>query len=71
VDGSPVICGDKVVFGSVDGTLSVVRLADGGSVWTYDIGQSLFSSPAVADGLILIGCNDGRLYAFGAPREST
>ena len=69
VDGSPVICGDKVVFGSADGWVYVVSLADGSELWSYEIGKSIFSSPAVADGRILIGANDGLLYAFGPKAE--
>jgi len=57
----------KVVFGSGDGRLYVLSLDDGSELWSYEIGRSLFSSPAVADGVILIGSNDGSLYAFGDP----
>ncbi|MBU6402834.1 MAG: PQQ-binding-like beta-propeller repeat protein, partial [Verrucomicrobia bacterium] len=34
--------------------------------WSYDIGQPVTSSPAVADGKIAIGADDGSLYVFGA-----
>ena len=69
-DGSPVICGDVVVFGSGDGRMYAVGLEDGEERWSYDIGQSIVSSPAVVDGRIFVGANDGRLYAFGEPRTS-
>ena len=71
VDGSPVICGDRVVFGSGDGRLYIVSLDDGKELWSYEIGPSLFSSPGVADGVIVIGSTDGRLYAFGAPASAS
>jgi outer membrane protein assembly factor BamB len=66
VDGSPVVCGDKVVFGSGDGRVYMLRLADGEQVWSYEIGRSIFSSPAVADGVLITASLDGSVYAFGA-----
>ena len=69
VDASPVICGDKVVFGSGDGRLYMLRLADGELLWSYDIGKPIYSSPAVVDGKIVIGAGDMRLYAFSAPSD--
>jgi len=67
IDSSPVICDDKVVFGSEDGRLYMVGLADGALVWSYDTGQPIISSPAVAAGLVVVGCDDGYVYAFGVP----
>ena len=40
VDGSPVIAGGRVVFGSGDGRLRVVDLVTGTTEWTYEIGDS-------------------------------
>ena len=67
MDGAAVLCGDRVVFGSGDGRLRMLSLEDGEELWTYDIGKPILCSPAVVDGMILIGANDGRLYAFGPP----
>ena len=50
VDSSPVVCGDKVVVGSDDGRLYVVSLDKGKELWSYEIGQPIESSPAVARG---------------------
>jgi len=61
-----VICGDKVVVGSEDGRLYMVSLFDGTEVWSYEIGQPITSSPAIADGMIIIGCDNGYVYAFDA-----
>ena len=69
VDASPVICGDKVVFGSGDGRLYMLRIADGAKVWSYDVGKPIYSSPAVVDGKIVVGAGDKRVYAFSAPVE--
>ena len=65
VDSSPVVVGDKVVFGSGDGRLYLVRVATGKKLWSYDLGKELTASPAVAEGLVVIGCEDGVVYAFG------
>jgi outer membrane protein assembly factor BamB len=65
VDSSPVICGDKVIVGSEDGRLYMIRLSDGSKVWSYEIGQPVTSSPAIAKGMVIVGSNDGYLYAFG------
>jgi len=63
-----VICGDKVVVGSEDGRLYIIRLSDGTGAWSYEIGQPITSSPAVARGMVVVGCDDGYVYAFGAKR---
>jgi outer membrane protein assembly factor BamB len=60
-----VICGDKVVVGSDDGRLYVLALADGRQIWSYELGDAVASSPAVLGGLIVVGCADGYVYAFG------
>jgi eukaryotic-like serine/threonine-protein kinase len=42
-----------------------VALADGRELWSYEIGQPVGSSPAVAAGRIVIGSEDGSVYCFG------
>jgi outer membrane protein assembly factor BamB len=67
VDSSPVLCTDGgIIFGSVDGRLYCVELADGKERWNYEIGSPITGSPAVANGVIVIGAQDGNLYCFGA-----
>ena len=66
VDSSPVLCRDgAIVFGSMDGRLYCVEGATGKQRWSYEIGSDIASSPAVANGLILIGANDGNVYCIG------
>jgi len=43
-----------------------LSLGDGKELWSYEIGQPIDSSPAVADGKIVIGSDDGGVYCFGA-----
>jgi outer membrane protein assembly factor BamB len=65
VDSSPVIAGDRVVFGSMDGRLYIVNLDDGELITSYEIGAPIIGSPAVAGGLVVVGSDDGRVYVFG------
>ena len=43
----------------------MLNLANGKKVWSFEIGEPIVSSPAVAQGMIVIGCDDGSVYAFG------
>ena len=65
VDSSAAICADKVVIGSEDGRLYMLKLSDGTKIWSYEIGQPITSSPAVVAGKVVVGCDDGYVYAFG------
>ena len=38
-----------------------------GYIWRFDLGQALESSPAVVDGRVIVGCDDGSVYGFAAP----
>ena len=67
VDSSPVLCKDgAVVFGSMDGRLYCVESATGKERWRYELGSDIPSSPAIAQGLIVIGAQDGSVYCFGS-----
>jgi outer membrane protein assembly factor BamB len=41
-------------------------LADGKERWKYEAGGGFTSSPAVADGKLVIANDDGTIYCFGA-----
>ena len=43
----------------------MIRLSDGEEVWSYENGQPVTSSPAVAGGMVVVGSDDGYVYAFG------
>ena len=38
--------------------------------WQHDINGAVYSSPAVANGVVYIGCNDKKLYALDAKTGS-
>ncbi|MDK2974091.1 MAG: hypothetical protein PWP08_462, partial [Methanofollis sp.] len=77
-DLSPVVAGDIVYFGTNEktGTLYAVNTTTGSELWSYalpDPGDGTYaafyaSSPAVSDGVLYIGAENNRLYAFGAGR---
>ena len=50
---------------SDDGRLYLLSLATGKKLWSYELGKPIISSPAVANGSVIIGCDDGNVYAFG------
>jgi len=43
----------------------VLGLNDGAKLWEFNAGAPLSASPAIANGRIVIGSQDGRLYCFG------
>ena len=55
-------------FGSQDGRVYLVNMATGQQLWSYEIGRELNTSPAVAGGLVVMGAEDGVVYAFGAKK---
>jgi outer membrane protein assembly factor BamB len=43
-------------------------LEKGTELWSYEIGRPVGSSPAVADGKVVIGADDGVVYCFGVKK---
>jgi outer membrane protein assembly factor BamB len=78
VSSSPLVSGDLVAFTSADGHFFALdatsgrlrwRLPTGPEIpfpWGHESGDIWTSSPAYADGLLLVGAGDGRLYAVDA-----
>ena len=67
VDSSPVIAGQAVLVGSMDGQLHAIHLATGEYLWGFDAGAAISASPAIGGGHLVIGAADGAVYAFKAP----
>ena len=63
-----MICGGRAVVGSADGILHIVDIEHGRGVWSYDLGRAISTSPAVGAGIVVVGCDDGSVYAFEAKR---
>lgn len=66
IDSSPVVCDNKVLFGSDDGWIYMVDVSSGKEIWSFEIGEIIASSPAVAQGMVVIGADDGIVYCFGS-----
>jgi outer membrane protein assembly factor BamB len=64
-ESSPVIVGDLAFAATARGRIHVVEAATGHEVWETDVGGRFIASPAVSDGRIVIGNDDGVLYCIG------
>jgi len=66
--GAPVITtGGQVVVGS-EGTLHLLRLRDGGILWSREVSDEI-TSPAIVENRIVVGSADGFVVAFGSPAQ--
>ena len=55
----------QVVFTGLRGTVYALNKADGNEIWSYPTGGAMYSSPAMANGVLYIGSMDSHVYAFG------
>lgn len=62
VYSTPAVDGDMVVVTLNDRTTLALDLATGKELWTYSVGGD--ASPAMIDGAVLVGSNDGGVYAL-------
>ena len=51
-----------------DGRLYLLDLETGEELWSYEVSDEI-SSPAIINGMIVVGSEDGTVTAFGAARE--
>ncbi|MHC1566301.1 MAG: PGF-pre-PGF domain-containing protein [Candidatus Syntropharchaeia archaeon] len=69
---SPVVANNTVYFGTnvQNGTIYAINATDGALVWSYALNPppgyyyNIMSSPAVSDGILFIGADDGMVRAF-------
>jgi glucose dehydrogenase len=63
---TPAVQGDRLFFGTEDGTFFAVNWREAKVVWTAkaERGQSIRSSAAVTEGLAIVGARDKRVHAF-------
>jgi outer membrane protein assembly factor BamB len=66
-ESSPVIVGDAALAATTRGRIHVVEAASGRERWSTDVGGRFIASPAVSDGKVVIGNDDGVLYCIGQP----
>jgi outer membrane protein assembly factor BamB len=48
----------------MDGKLYLLSAKTGKEITSYEIGESISSTPAITKGKIIVGCEDGKVYAF-------
>ena len=63
-DSSPLICGDTVAIGCDDGRLYLLDIQTGAEIFSYTLGSPIVSAAAIAQNHLLIGCDNGTMYAF-------
>lgn len=61
---SPVIAGNRVVFGSGDQHIYALDATTGAKVWAFKTNDVVHASPAVSDGVVYIGSWDRNMYAL-------
>jgi outer membrane protein assembly factor BamB len=59
-----VVVGQRVFVGSDDGNLYALDLATGGERWRFEAGGAICASPAVGEGCLVIGTEQGVVYCF-------
>ena len=65
VESSAAVAGSRVYIGSSDGRFYVLDLNTGKLVWEYESGAPMTASPAIANGVFVIGTTDGTIIGFG------
>lgn len=60
---APLILGEAVCFATRTGKL-IVTDPTGKQLWTHQLPGPCHSPPVAVEGLLVVGCDDGRLYAF-------
>jgi outer membrane protein assembly factor BamB len=61
--GAPLVLGETVCFATRKGELIVTK-PDGTQLWKTRLGGFCHSPPVAAAGLLVVGCDDGKVYAF-------
>ena len=61
--GTPLVIGDHVCFATVSGRV-VLTEPDGKERWNYQLGGTGHATPVAVEGYLVVGCDDGQLYAF-------
>jgi len=69
----PILLRDTAIYGGLDGRLHVVPLDGKGKAWSFAtaFGSAISAAPAVADGRVYFGAEDGYLYVLGPGGTAT
>jgi outer membrane protein assembly factor BamB len=66
---TPLVLGDKLCFSTLAGQVILTDL-EGTRLWSYDLGGPSHAPPVAASGLLVVGCDDGNLYAFREEQQA-
>ncbi|MEP6910361.1 MAG: PQQ-binding-like beta-propeller repeat protein [Actinomycetota bacterium] len=66
VETSPLLVGQRLYFGSWDGTFYAVNARTGKADWTFAADRGVTSSPAYSAGTVFVASDGGRLFALDA-----
>jgi outer membrane protein assembly factor BamB len=66
VRSSPIIVGDKLYVGALDGKVYCLSTSDGSIKWTYTTNGQIGGSPTYSNGIVYITSVDRNLYALDA-----
>ncbi len=66
IRSSPASDGERIIFGSDDGSVYAVGADDGALQWSAKTGGTIVASPSVALGKVFVGSLDKTFYAFDA-----
>jgi outer membrane protein assembly factor BamB len=62
-ESSPLLDGDKLFFGSQNGTVYALNARNGNVLWTYHAGGAVKASPTLSGGVLYFGDYSGHLQA--------
>lgn len=65
VDASVLTDGRRVLAANMRGDVMLLDITDGKRMWTYETGSPVSGNPALSEGKIIIGTNDGTIWCFG------
>ena len=64
IGGTPLVYGQRLYCGSMDGNLYCLTAEMGELVWKFPTGDGVASSPLIIDGKLIFGSLDGYLYCL-------
>jgi len=64
VEGSLIINDKRAAFGTGGGRLMIIDLEQGQTIWEYDLGSAINITPTPVGDMVVVGCEDGKVYAF-------
>lgn len=64
IRSSPIIKDGKIYVGAINGKFYCLRASDGEILWSYQTGNPIGGSAALAEGRVYVASTDGYLYCF-------